>query len=73
MPTPTVTDAEEEEEHASCEYDLSLVNIVPSWLSISPSPVELMIKDTEKGISLLDRTTTTAGGINIAEFKRDVA
>jgi hypothetical protein len=40
---------------------------------MSPPPVELMIKETERGISLADRTTTTAGGINIAEFKRDVA
>lgn len=40
---------------------------------MSPPPVELMIEETEQGISLADRTTTTAGGINIAEFKRDVA
>ena len=40
---------------------------------MSPPPVERMIEETEQGISLADRTTTTAGGINIAEFKRDVA
>lgn len=48
-------------------------NCDKSWLTLDLSTVALMVQELETNeITQVDRTTT-AGGIEIADFKREVA